>query len=119
MKRSLTGSALVALLLTVAYAPMGAAATTERAIVVSESGCGMLDGDGNFITGESHSVTNNGGNSIYKCQSKKVNNSSKSGQTWDRGNTGYMCGTPLGPTADWREIVTPSGNATLTCHARN
>jgi len=26
--------------------------------------------------------------------------------------------TPLGPTADWRETITPSGNATLTCHAK-
>ena len=118
MKRSLTGSALVALLLTVAYAPMGASAT-QRAIVVHDSGCTMLDGDGNFIAGESHSVTNNGGNSIFKCQSKKVNNSTRSGATWDRENTGFMCNTPLGQTADWRETVTPSGNATLTCHAKN
>jgi len=117
MKRSLTGSALVALLLAVAYAPMGARAT-DNAIVVHEGGCGMLDGDGNFVVGERHSVSNDGGNSIFKCQSKKVNNTAKSGVTWDQANTGFMCGTPLGPTADWRETITPSGNATLTCHAK-
>ena len=118
MKRALTGSALVALLLGFAYAPIGATAE-QRAVVVNEGGCWMLDGDGGFIQGEMpHSVTNNGGNSIFKCQSKKVSNASRSSVTWDQANTGFMCGTTLGMTADWRETITPSGNATLTCHAK-
>lgn len=118
MKRALTGSALVALLLATAYAPMGAAAA-QRAIVVHEGGCGMLDGNGGFVQGEMHSVTNNGGNTIFKCQAKKVSNATRSNVTWDQANTGFMCGTPNGPTADWRETVSPSGNATLTCHVKN
>jgi hypothetical protein len=118
MKRAVTGTALVALLLGVAYAPMGAS-TSQRAVVAKGDGCYMLDGDGGFIAGEYHSVTNNGGVSTFKCQAKKVNNSSKSNVTWDNANTGFMCGTALGNTADWRETISPSGNATLTCHAKN
>ena len=117
MKRALTGSALVALLVATAYVPTGAA-VIQRAVVVNEGGCGMLDGDGGFVPGEMHSVTNNGGNTIFKCQSKKVQNSTRSSVVWDQANTGFMCTTTAGVTADWRETITPSGNATLTCHVK-
>lgn len=98
------------------------AATTafaEPAIILTDFGCGLLDGDGNGIFTTDTKVVNslgkNGGNVNLKCYASDVPNSTGETVKWDFYNTGSPCGTQYGLTEDWRIVVDPEGNAIMTC----
>ena len=121
MKKALTGTACVAVLLTIVYVyfpqPAGA---QQGALQVKDQACGVLDGDGHVALGaDSMTVVSGGGMTMFKCSVKGVSNSQGKTVHWDHANTSMMCGTLGGPTNDWHETVSASGNATLTCRTKN
>ncbi|MFT7128701.1 MAG: hypothetical protein ACI89U_000809 [Gammaproteobacteria bacterium] len=95
------------------------AAYSDPAIIITDSGCGMLDGDGNFTSATDvhsvNSVNGKGGNIMLKCSVKGVANSTGAAVKWDYDSTGTSCNTLYGATTDWSEVVSASGNATLIC----
>jgi hypothetical protein len=101
------------------FALLGASEAQAQAIVINDQGCGLLDGDGNFVFASSdHTVITNSanGNCHLKCSVKGVGNSTGKAAHFDNASTGLPCGTACGLTNNWRETVSASGNATLTCH---
>jgi hypothetical protein len=85
---------------------------TEGAVVINDFGCGMMDGDGNFVyTEASHAVITPSNNTTLKCSVTGVANSTGKAVNYKD----FLCGTPLGLTTDSHETVSASGNATLTC----
>jgi hypothetical protein len=93
---------------------------SEQAIQVKGSMCGVMDGDGAFhLSTSSLTVSNNGGHSMHRCSAKGVPNSTGRMVRWSYDNTGMMCWTANGPTAEWQETVSASGQATLICHHRD
>jgi hypothetical protein len=95
-------------------------ASSAGAIVIKDELCGLFDGDGGVVMGSgSIQVTNQGGFSLLKCSVKNVPNSTGRAVRYDFASTGMPCGTANGSTEDWQEVVSASGNATLTCRYRN
>ncbi len=91
----------------------------DPAIILTEFGCGLLDGDGAGVwTNDTKVVSsrNKGGSNInLKCYASNINNTSGSVVKWNMDNTGYLCGTQFGDTDDWRIVVDTEGNAVMTC----
>ncbi len=93
-------------------------ASATPAIVINDSGCGLLDGDGGVVSATSdHTVlTNNArGNTVLICKVKGVANSTGKAVHYDNASTDLVCGTFGGLTTHWHETVSASGNATLVC----
>ena len=90
-----------------------------QAVVISDQGCGLFDGDGNIVLASSdHSVItpSGNGNCNLKCSVKGVANSSGRAVNLDSTIVPISCGIPgCAPTANWHETISASGNATLTC----
>lgn len=97
---------------------VASAVYAEPAIILTGEGCGMLDGDGDGVyttdTKVVSSVTKNGSNVNMKCHASVPNSTGKTVK-WNFDNTGLSCGTGFGATDDWRIVVDPEGNATMTC----
>jgi len=94
-------------------------ANAEAAVVVTDAGCGMLDGDGNFVASESSlSVTTNSANcnGTLTCKAKGVTNTAGTTVKFNFASTDLLCSTPAGLTEQWQEVVTKSGQASLVCH---
>ena len=98
---------------------------TEMAVVITEFSC--LMGDGNnppnlFETAASNQIVETSkGNYYLRCRANNVDNPSKKIVKWNFETTGgvrcsYSLGEFSGETEDWEEIITPSGQATLSCH---
>ena len=90
----------------------------KAAVVINEFGCVILDGDGNMVRASKvHTVITNSenGNRVLKCSAKGVDNSTGKATHFDIGNTGYVCNAYGVITANWRNMVSKSGNSTLTC----
>lgn len=90
----------------------------NAAVVISDVGCGLLDGNGGSATADSsQSVTTSSGNGTLSCKASVDPASSGKAVHWDFSNTGLLCGTVAGTfTDDWQETVSASGQATLSCH---
>lgn len=113
MKLALTGLAAAAAL--VAVIGVGATAS-EGAIQARGAVCGVMDGDGSFqMSTNSQVVITSSGVSMHRCSVKDVPNSSKRMVRYDFSSTGMVCWTAEGPTEDWHETVSASGQATLVC----
>jgi len=104
------------------------AQTAPAQIYIDASGgCGMLNenGDGGYF-GDSVEISANSvnGNITLICTVKREPDVELTrSKIWDYENTdGLLCysteSTGRIPTDDWHEIITPSGNAKLTCHFR-
>ena len=91
----------------------------EPAIILTEFGCGLLDGDGNGVftteTKVVSSVSNGNSNVNFKCYASGLANETDKVVKWDFDNTGFLCGTQYGSTDDWRIVVDTEGNAVMTC----
>ena len=117
MRVALTG---LACLVAVVAAVGVRADASEQAIQAKGSMCGVMDGDGAFhLSTSSMSVSNSGGVSMHRCSVKSVPNSTGRVVRWNYDNTGMMCWTADGPTSEWQETVSASGQATLVCHHRD
>ncbi len=97
------------------------AAYADPAIILTDFGCGVIDGDGNgFFTTDTKTVSSQNGkpgnlNITLKCHASGVPNSTGKAVHWNFNNTGFSCGTQFGSTTDWNETVSASGKAVLTC----
>ncbi len=91
-------------------------ASADSALVINDLGCNLLDGNGGFAyTDSSHAVVTPSGNGVLKCKADVTPPAGGRAAQFDKDNTGLLCSTPAGVTADWRETVSASGQATLTC----
>ena len=97
------------------------AARGEAALVIRDTQCTFFDGNGQLVTLDaSHVVvTSQGG----KRTCSGFVTPSASGKTvhYDFFSTGLFCntgGAGQGITTNWRETVTPSGRALVTCVVR-
>ena len=95
-------------------APMVAIA--DSAVVIRDFDCGVLDANNMVVTVEGRiSVRNDGGHTTLVCRGRGVTNDTGRAVRLDFGNTGRSCFTAGGPTTDWHNIVSRSGNVTLVC----
>jgi len=86
------------------------------AIHINDAGCGLYDGDGNFTLASSdQTIITSSGNGKLTCKASDLANSTGQAVKYDFESTGQFCGTALGITDDWQEVVSASGQATLQC----
>jgi hypothetical protein len=93
-------------------------ASGNGAVVVTKGSCGVLDTNciGN-VPGTGTFVTTPSGNIIGTCHAQ-VTDPPDRVQNCNFGNTGIQCNDGGTPTADWQEIISPGGQATIICHVR-
>ncbi len=105
-------------LLTMSIAGMFSAfQPAHGAVVITNSGCTLLDGNGNFtFTDRDHAVITSSGHGKLTCKAKGLPNNTGRAVHWNFYNTGLLCNTPAGVTQKWSSTVSKSGNARLTCH---
>lgn len=119
---------IVLLLACLAFLGWGVSTVHAQAEIVKD-GCGLLsvNSDGFltspvvFVQGKALRAPNPGGNILIKCRGQMPHRVSKQvtldySSTETVFGTGLYCGTPWGPTENWKQVVTPSGQAILTCH---
>lgn len=101
---------------------LSTAAMADGAVVIDTGTCHMKDGNGNAIVTHDVHITANKNNVLFRCDASVT--ASDTGQavhynfdTTDGAhcvvNTGV---TGLQTTDDWQEVVSASGQATLSCH---
>lgn len=89
------------------------------AIHINNLGCGMMNADGGYQWASSdRAVITPRGSEMISCKAKGIQNSSGRSVIFDYATTGLECWTDLGPTREWHQTITPSGNSTLTCFFR-
>jgi hypothetical protein len=99
-----------------------ASAVHAQAIVVKDAACVLFDGNG------SAAVIPDGGHFLVTPSSNGNSNATCSGIVlpaagggtvhYDFESTGAVCNTAICLTEDWKEVVTPNGNASITCHCK-
>jgi len=99
------------------YAASSNPASSNPAVVIKDSACFLFDGNGSpVLVTQSQAVITSSGNSKFTCRAQVTPSSTAQGAVyWNLANTGYQCNTFVGLTPHWEEVVTPSGQATLTC----
>ncbi len=114
---------VVLLVACLAFVGLGVSSVDAQA-VVQKGGCGLLsvDSQGNLdipfiiVEGQAVQAANPGGNTLILCRGQMPHRVSKQ-VTLDYSSTGRYCIPPGSePTRNWQQVVTPSGQATLTCH---
>jgi hypothetical protein len=115
------GVALVLSVLAVVVVPARSSAKADSpnsAVVIKNGGCELFDGNGNVVNASGdQAVITHSGNSKITCRAKVPPSSTAQGAVhWNFANTGEECFTePPVLTQHWEEVVTPSGQATLSC----
>lgn len=93
------------------------------ALVISEFGCNMLDGTGAFVfTTDTHGVVanSNNNNATMRCQADVAPPPDGRAVRWSQDtHPGVLCGFQGMATADWRVVVSASGNATMICQFKD
>ena len=120
---------IVMLLVCLAFVGWGVSFARAQANII-KGGCGLLsvDSEGNLefpvmiVQGQAVQAANPSGNTLIKCRGQMPHSLSKQ-VTLDYSSTklaigtGLYCFTPWGDaTQTWQQVITPSGQATLTCH---
>ena len=97
---------------------------------IQKGNCGLISVDSKgdiafplmVVEGEAQLSSNPGGNTLIQCHGKMPQSPNKQvtldyASTADVIGTGIFCFTPWGEsTQDWKQVVSPNGQATLTCH---
>ncbi len=97
---------------------------------IEKGNCGLISvnskGDITFplmvVEGEAQLSSNPGGNTLIQCHGKMPQSPYKQvtldyASTEEVLGTGIFCFTPWGDsTQNWKQVVSPDGQATLTCH---
>ncbi len=97
---------------------------------IQKGNCGLISVDSKgdiafplmVVEGEARLSSNPGGNTLIQCHGKMPQSPYKQvtldyASTEDVIGTGIFCFTPWGEaTQDWKQVVSPNGQATLTCH---
>jgi hypothetical protein len=100
-------------------AVMAVSAQADGAVVIKDIGCRLLDGNGNIVeVDSSQAVTTpaDGGKLTCKAEGVAPPPDGKA-RIFNYENTGGDCNTPVGPTPQWQNVVTPSGVSILSCRA--
>ena len=119
--RVLVGLVAVAAIVLTLFAFSGVTAANNAAVVINDSdeGCWLLDGNGGVVLADSdHSVITSSGNGLLSCNVQGVPNDTGKAVHYDFDSTGMTCDTLAGVATAWREIVSASGSATLTCQVK-
>jgi hypothetical protein len=117
--RVLVGLVAVAAIVLTLFAFSGVAAANNAAVVINDQGCQLLDGNGGVVDADSdHSVITSSGNGLLSCNVQGVPNDTGKAVHYDFDSTGMTCDTLAGVATAWREIVSASGSATLTCQVK-
>lgn len=95
-------------------------AGASGAVVIKHRRCTLVASNGSFFStkGKVQAVQSPSGNSKLTChavQPSRVPGPDRAVQ-FNYQNTGFTCFTFFDSTKDWKEVVTPSGHATLVCH---
>lgn len=97
-------------------------AKADSAMVIRDVGCTILDGNGALVfTPENQAVITSNGNVSDICRAQVTPSSTAQGAVhWNFANTGLPCmlivSSSIVTSQHWEEVVTPSGQATATCH---
>jgi hypothetical protein len=116
MKKALCLMVLVAALLA-----FGASVALAEAVVIKDLSCLLYDGNGAItFTTQSQSVgtPSANGNAMLSCHAVVPNDTGKAAH-FDYESTGVECITIFGSTQNWKETVSASGQATLSCKYKN
>ena len=96
--------------------PAPAANMPSPALVIRDSGCGMLNGDGVVVfTPSTHAVITSSGQGKLTCRAKGLANSTGRAVVFTFSDIPLLCGTVSDVTIKWTNVVSASGNGTLTC----
>ena len=101
----------------VAFAALPAFSDSDNSAVITEDfACFVYNGDGNLelADGATVQIDTHGGQTIFRCQGN-VSNTTGSAVIWRDGDAGKGCNTFQGPSDQWQNTVSESGNATLVC----
>jgi hypothetical protein len=99
-------------------------AQAAPAAVTRVDGCGLFDGNGGIVdpTGAKITATQSAnGNAMLQCKADVTPAASGGAAHFDYDSTQLSCGVPdskgvVHMTQHWEEIVSASGEATMTCH---
>lgn len=122
--------AFIVVLIAITGATMGLwlldrpASAQSSAVAVLPSGCFLLDGNGEFVSGirsgnEIEIVVHGDGSIEATCRARLVPAGDGLARTWNFANTGRTCALliddSLVQTEHWEETVTPEGIGALVC----
>ena len=107
----ISAAAVVMLAINTPQSHASTVAKAAPALVINDFGCGVIGG----VTFDTHAVVTSSGNGVLKCNADVAPPASGHAENYNYDNTGLTCGTPAGPTQDWKQTTSASGNATLTC----
>ena len=97
----------------------------SAALVIRDTGCNLFDGDGISTVADTDQAVVTSSGALLTCKVTGVANSTGRAVHYDPDNNpffpGLQCGITDGEggfllTTQWKETVSASGNATLTCH---
>jgi hypothetical protein len=91
----------------------------QAEVLIDPSFCVVIDAQGDIVPAPDGAVviTNNPQSNCKATCRATVPNPTGEQIVWDFGNTGVPCVLGgCGSTTSWREVISPSGQATLQCH---
>ena len=120
----------ISMLLTCLAISASAVSSVYAQTKIEKGNCGLISvdskGDITFplmvVEGEAQLSSNPGGKTLVQCRGKMPQSPYRQvtldyASTEDEIGTGIFCFTPWGEaTQDWKQVVSPNGQATLTCH---
>ena len=120
---------VITLLSCLAFFALGVSSTHAQT-EIGKGNCGLISVDSKgeivfplmIVEGEAQLSSNPGGKTLIQCRGKMLQNPDKQvtldyASTEDVIGTGIFCFTPWGEaTQDWKQVASPNGQATLTCH---
>jgi hypothetical protein len=109
----------IGIILLIALAMPAFAISDNAALVIKDTDCGVIDAGGNIIsTDGSIFVSTSSGNALVVCKAQLPDPATFPDKAikWTPDNFNIPCGTSLGTTNDFQEVITPSGQIMLVCH---
>jgi hypothetical protein len=96
---------------------MGPVTASMQAVIVNGGACALFDGDGNLVVVPDgfFLVVTPSGNRVNQCRAFGLDNPTGQAVHFDFASTGVLCSAGGVLTEDWRETVSASGNAVITC----
>jgi len=122
MRKALFAAALIAAVAALALVSGRVASADNGAThTVGTSPCGLLDSNGSCVVTPYRSISNHGGVEVEKTWADGVFNNTGKAVHWSYENTGFTCTSDASGavTTDWKETLSASGHADLTCQFRS
>ncbi len=104
-----------------AFGAAAALADNNAATITKDFGCAVYDGNGalQIANGGTIEVSTNGGTTSLVCKASGLDNPTGHAVRWDESSPGKGCSTFAGPSDEWSDTVSASGNVTLVCKVRS